>query len=99
MATATSKRRKINKSAAVREYLHSNPTATGAEVVEALRAKKIKVSPNYISIIRSQAKKGRKSNAKPQGYDDLMAAVSFVRVTGSVAAAREVLNVLEKVRE
>ena len=61
---------KVNKSAAVRDYLKAHPGAKGKEVTEALKAQGIKISPNYVSVIKSKkgAKgQGRRKAAKKAG--------------------------------
>ena len=52
----------------VREYMEANPTATPAEI-----ARKLKLKPNYVYVIRSQLKKeatkARKAAPKMDGVD------------------------------
>jgi len=47
---------KVNKSAAVREYLKGHKNAKPKEVVVALNEKGIDVSPNMVSMIKAQSK-------------------------------------------
>lgn len=47
---------KLNKSAAVREYLKEHKQAKPKEVVAALKEQRIDVSPNMVSMIRAQSK-------------------------------------------
>lgn len=47
---------KVNKSAAVREYLKGQKQAKPKEVVAALKEKGIDVSPTMVSMIRAQSK-------------------------------------------
>lgn len=61
--SASSNGAKPSKAAAVREYLKANPKAKAKEVIEALNAQGISISPNYVSMIKSKglAKASRKS--------------------------------------
>lgn len=47
---------KVNKSAAIREYLKSNADAKPKEIVAALAEKEITVSPNMVSIVKAKTK-------------------------------------------
>ena len=47
---------KVNKSAAIREYLAANPEAKPKEIVAALADKGITVSPNMVSIVKAKTK-------------------------------------------
>ena len=99
-----------NKSRAVREYFESNPGAAPKEVVEALGAQGIKVSPQLVSNIKSRLKAGGgKPGRKPgrrasgqlvggQSLGALLEAKRLVDSVGSVHAAREALEVLAKLR-
>ena len=46
------KRRGVNKSQAIRDYLSTNPKATGNEITAALAKKGIKVSPGLASNVK-----------------------------------------------
>lgn len=50
---ATADGMKINKSAAVREYLKGNKQAKPKEIVAALKERGVDVSPNMVSMIRT----------------------------------------------
>ena len=68
-------KRKVNKTAVVKEYLEAHPTAGPSEVVAALAEKKINVTANYVSNIKSKGKssgkrivrRGRKAAAAKEG--------------------------------
>lgn len=45
----------LNKSASIREYLAANPAAKPREIVEALAAKGVVVTPMFVSTIKSKA--------------------------------------------
>jgi len=55
-AAETSGGAKINKSAAVRDYLKGHKQARPREIVAALKEQGIDVSPNMVSMIRAQSK-------------------------------------------
>lgn len=56
---------KVNKSAAIREYLKSNADAKPKDIVAALAEKGITVSPNMVSIVKAKTKvKSRRQAAK-----------------------------------
>jgi hypothetical protein len=52
------RKRKVNKSQAVRDYLAANPDQTPKEVVSALGVQGIAVKPQYVSAIKSKASRG-----------------------------------------
>jgi hypothetical protein len=61
------KKEKVNKSQAVRDYVKANREATN-KVADALTKKGIKVNPNYVATLKSQAKRkqrARKAAATP----------------------------------
>ena len=47
---------KVNKSAAIRDYLAASPEARPKEIVAALADKGITVSPNMVSIVKAKTK-------------------------------------------
>ncbi|MBL9084756.1 MAG: hypothetical protein JNK76_23325 [Planctomycetales bacterium] len=47
---------KVNKSAAIRDYLAASPEAKPKEIVAALAEKGITVSPNMVSIVKAKTK-------------------------------------------
>jgi len=61
---------KVNKSAAIRDYLSASPEAKPKEIVAALSAKGINVSPNMVSIVKAKTKiksARRKAKETPDG--------------------------------
>lgn len=54
------RRNTVNKAQAIRDYLATNPSAKGVEVVAALSKKGIAVAPAQVSNIRTAGKKKRK---------------------------------------
>lgn len=110
--TATKRRprkRKVNKSEEVRNFLDSNPSAQPKEVSEALGKKGIKVTPQAVSTIKFNAAKkaGKKvgRRGRPKGtkgangtvqVDSLLRAKRFAEEMGGVSEAKQALDVLAK---
>jgi hypothetical protein len=95
---------KVNKSKAVREYFQANRKAKNKEVVEALAKKGIEVSANYVGNIKATHNKrgraARKIVAKGGvGIPEVKAALAFLKLVGSVAAAKQALAVAQEIRE
>ena len=68
-------KRKVNKSAAIREYAKANMNATAKEVAEALKGKGVSVTPGMVANIRSKAglsKKSRKRAGRPKGSKNVV---------------------------
>jgi hypothetical protein len=97
---------KPNKTAAVREYLKANPSAKAKDVIEALKAKGIEISANYVSMIKSKtlAKASRKKSgvakADVSSRGQLEAALTLARACRwDFEAARHFLEMIEKVHQ
>jgi arginine repressor len=54
------KKQKANKTQAVRDYLKTHPKAMSGEIATELNKQGIKVTPNYVSNIKTKLKKSRK---------------------------------------
>jgi hypothetical protein len=94
----------VNKTRAVRDYLKANHKARNQEVVEALAKKGIVVSTGYVSKIKTthntRQRAVRKVVAKGGvGIPELKAALAFIKLTGSVVAAKAALAVAQEIRE
>lgn len=55
-----------NKSAAIREYLDSNPDAKPREIVDALKAQGVEVTPAFVSTIKSKSTGGGSTKGAPR---------------------------------
>jgi hypothetical protein len=98
------KTEKVNKTQAVKEYLKANRKAKNQAVVDALAKKGIKISANYVGNIKAihnrRGQAARKVVAKGGvGIPEVKAALAFLKVTGSVAAATKALAVAQEIRE
>ncbi len=93
----------VNKTQAVRDFLKGNKKAKNAEVVEALAKKGITVSSNYVSNIKTtHNKRGRAVRTVVAkggvGIPEVKAALAFIKLTGSVTAAKKALEVAQEIR-
>ena len=104
---ATEGQPKVNKSAAIREYLTANKGAMPKETSAALKAKGIDVSPQMVSMIKakSKIKKAQRRADRAVASKDSTAGVQTNRVAGLDAAlllykaAQGVETPVTKVRE
>lgn len=101
---------KVNKSAAIREYLKSNGDAKPKEIVAALAEKGITVSPNMVSIVKAKTKvksarrqatksadNGEKSAPRADGLDAALVLYQAVqgRIIPSVRIRKAFLTLVE----
>lgn len=98
------KNEKVNKTQAVKEYLKANTKARNQAVVDALAKKGIKISANYVATIKATHNKRRQAARKVVarggvGIPEVKAALAFLKVMGSVAAATKALAVAQEIRE
>ena len=98
------KKTEVNKSQAVREYLRANHKAKNQDVVEALGKKGIAITANYVGNIKATHNKRRRAMRKVVakggiGIPEVKAALAFLKVIGSVAAATQALKVAQEIRE
>jgi hypothetical protein len=94
----------VNKTQAVRDYLKGKKKARNQEVVEALAKKGITITANYVGNIKATHNKRRRATRKivakgGVGIPEVKAALAFLKVTKSVAAAKQALAVAEEIRE
>jgi len=95
-------KRRHNKAALIREMQAEKPGATAKEIVDALAAKKVKVSVAYIYNLKST--NGQPKNVKPKsgqpkpatcdGVETLVRAKKMADALGGVDKARELLAAL-----
>jgi hypothetical protein len=104
--------RDVNKAEKIREYSEKNPQMRNVEIVTALAAQGVKVTPNYVSIIRSKAgtgkrrrrrRAGRRGRAATMhtsngvGLDQMREAARLIRSAGGIEGARQALAVAEQI--
>ncbi len=98
------KNEKVNKTQAVKVYLKANPKAKNQAVVDALAKKGITLSANYVATIKATHNRRRRAARKVVakggiGIPEVKAALAFLKVAGSVAAATKALAVAQEIRE
>ena len=86
----------VNKTQAVRDYLRAHRNAKTRTVVEGLAAEGIAVTAQYVSKIKSTPRKrGRQAGAvtpKPTvGIPEVKAALALIKACGSPRAAKKAL--------
>lgn len=97
------KKRSVNKSQAIREALQAHPNKSPKEIAELLQGQGVKVTAQYVSMIKSASKKSKRTvrrrlpSAKPAQHP-VQATVEFVRSVGGFAEARQLLDALEQAR-
>jgi hypothetical protein len=94
----------VNKSQAVREYFKANRKAKNQEVVDAMAKKGISITANYVGNIKATHNKRRRAVRKVVakggvGVPEVKAALAFLKVVGSVAAATQALKVAQEIRD
>jgi hypothetical protein len=97
-------KKEVNKAQAVREYLRANHKAKNQEVVDALAKQGITITANYVGNIKATHNKRRRAVRKVVakrgvGIPEVKAALAFLKVTGTVAAATQALAVAQEIRE
>jgi hypothetical protein len=94
----------VNKTQAVREYFKAHKKAKNQEVVDALAKQGITITANYVGNIKATHNKRRRAMRKVVakggvGIPEVKAALAFIKLTGSVAAAKQALAVAQEIRE
>ena len=94
----------VSKAQAVREFFKANRKAKNQEVVDAMAKKGITISANYVGNIKATHNKRRRAVRKVVakggiGIPEVKAALAFLKITGSVAAATKALAVAQEIRE
>ena len=103
------KRRKVNKSQAIRDYLAKHPDATPTTIKEALKTKGVRVGDSLISQVkysktkakakaRGRVRRGGQARKRARGVsmETLLAARDLAKRLGGVARAKEALSMLER---
>jgi hypothetical protein len=109
-ATAMAKKRRRNKSQAIRDFLSTSPQSTPSEIVAALAEKGIRVTSSLASNVKytssnTRRRKGAKKSVRRRivrrgaagalSADDIMAAKELADQLGGIAEARRALETLE----
>jgi len=99
-----------SKAEAVREHLRTNPGASNEEVVTALKKQGITITPNYVSVVKSQARERERKKQAAQtgssgqvaaaagiGLQQIKLAANLIRACGGVKEARMAIDAAEDV--
>jgi len=94
-------KRAASKAAKIRALLAVRPDAKASEVVAALAAQKVKVTPAQVYNLKSTMGKSASGNGRPaakkaSGYESLIQAKKLADAMGGVEKARAALDVLAK---
>lgn len=99
-------KKKINKSAEIRDFLNANPKASPAEAAAKLSRKGMKVTAGYISVVKSNMKKKAKgttlSRTRPSKkspdvtYESMIKAKSLMKEAGGLEEAKQALDALAR---
>ncbi len=78
----------VNKSQAIRDYCEANPSAKPMEVAEAMKAQGIDVNAQFVSTVKSNSKKSKKTGrrGRPAGVSAKQGAPA--KKAGRPAASR-----------
>ena len=93
-----------SKSAAIRDYIASNPNAKPKEILTGLKARGIDVSVGLVSVVKYAKPKSGKKPGRPKGTksarglsaDQLLAAKALADSLGGIKNTREALDLIEK---
>jgi hypothetical protein len=97
----------VNKSQAIRDALAANPDKMPKEITEILASQGLKVSPAFVSIIKSKAKGKarpmrvivrRKVRVSVPSATPMTAALEFIRSAGGLSQAKSILDTVEQIR-
>jgi hypothetical protein len=94
-------KRKVNKTALVREYMDKHPEAGPSEVSNALKA--YKIPAGYVSNIKMKLKKGSGKSARygrksgSAAGDNVVAAAAFIKNCGGIDEARRSIEIAQEV--
>jgi hypothetical protein len=90
-------KRANSKAAKIRALLAERPDAKAAEVVEALKAQKVKVSVAQVYNVKATSgANGKPAAKKASGYESLIQAKKLADAMGGVDKARAALDVLAR---
>ena len=89
-------KRANSKAAKIRALLAERPDAKAKEIVEALAAKKVKVTTAQVYNVKATSGNGKPVTKKASAYDSLIQAKKLADAMGGVDKARAALDVLAK---
>jgi hypothetical protein len=105
MATA----KKVNKSEEIRKALEKHPDKKPKWIAEMLLGKKIEVTPQMVSTIKSKSKAGGQSTKArkngrifrgwPGAYGDLQDTLTYIKAVGGLEKAKQLIALVEIARQ
>jgi arginine repressor len=112
MAAKKSKKSKVNKSQAIRDYVSAHRSASAKEVVASLAKKNVSVTAAMVANVKSKAgltkqRRGRKTSSKKKGtsraekvgglsVEMLIEAKRLIKKAGSASKAVQAIRAIEK---
>jgi hypothetical protein len=108
MAKKNASQRPPSKAQAVREFRRQNPEASNDQVVAALKTRGIEITPNYVSVVKSQDKMRERKKAgaaatpprRPVGgvgVEQIKLAARLIRACGGAQEAKGAIEAAEEV--
>ncbi len=103
-----------NKSQAIRDALIASPGAQPAEIAKTLKAQGLKVTPQYVSIVKYNMQKAKRpanrprmssvahrtqSGQAPTGLQEFQDALAFIKAAGGLKQAQAVLGTIEQIAQ
>ena len=89
-------KRANSKAAKIRAVLAERPDAKAKEIVEALKAQRVRVSVAQVYNVKATSGNGKPAAKKASGYESLIQAKKLADAMGGVEKARAALDVLAK---
>jgi len=94
----------LNKSQAIRDFYKAHPKAKVKEVVDALAKQGMTTTANYVGNIKATHNKRHRARSKVVaeggvGIPEVKAALALLKLTGSMAAAKQALTVAEQIKK
>ena len=89
-------KRANSKAAKIRAVLAERPDAKAKEVVEALKAQRVKVTVAHVYNVKATNGNGKPAAKKVGGYESLIQAKKLADAMGGVEKARAALDVLAR---
>jgi len=89
-------KRADSKAAKIRAVLAERPDAKAKEVVETLKAQKVKVTTAQVYNVKATSGNGKPAAKKASGYESLIQAKKLADALGGVDKARAAMEVLAR---
>jgi len=98
-------RRRLNKSAAIRDQINQNPQAKGSEIVSLLAEKGIKVSPHLVYRVKAKTKQAKPrqtrqrvmattANSNGNALELILRVKGLAKEVGGMGSLKQLVDVL-----